>query len=288
MDFTPLTQVRAGSRADRGLPTTTRWSSSRGCTRPARPPPPATCEHPRVEIQADVGVDTYVLGMECTDTEWSLQKRLTNHWLQDDLVILDGEPLFLAAWEVMTSYKVNDARRHWNEPSVDFVFLDAAGRMVMVELKRDVRTPLDAWSVICQVTHRAHVLASGFSTSRLEGVYFDCHSGADGRKSNPTPVGRLLEGHARAFAQPALESLPGVPARRMIMACSFGPTFSEILQLANTAPREQMIALVSHYKPRGEIKRFLELVHDPSFLDPRPIRAVTINGSTYPQPLGAD
>ena len=138
--------------------------------------------------------------MECTDTEWALQKRLTNHWLRDDLVILDGEPLFLAAWEVMTSYRVNDARRHWSEPSIDFVFLDAAGRMVMVELKREVRTPLDAWSVICQVTHRAHVLASGYSASRLEGVYRDCHSGANGRKSNPTPARGLLEGHARAFA----------------------------------------------------------------------------------------
>ena len=216
--------------------------------------------------------------MECTDTEWSLQKRLTNDWLRDDLVILDGEPLFLAAWEVMTSYKVNDAHRHWSRPSIDFVFLDAAGRMVMVELKREVRTSLDAWSVICQVTHRAHVLSSGYSAPRLEAVYHDCHSGADGRKSNPTLVRGLLEAHARAFEQPALESLAGVPARRMIIACSFGPTFSEILQLANGAPREQMIAALSRYKPRGEIKRFLELAQDPSLLDPWPIRAVKING----------
>jgi hypothetical protein len=226
--------------------------------------------------------------MECAETEWSLQKRLTNKWLRDDLVVLDGEPLFLAAWEVMTSYKVNDARRHWSEPSIDFVFLDATGRMVMVELKREVRTPRDAWSVICQVTHRAHVLAAGYSDSRLEEVYHDCHSGADGRKRNLTTVSGLLEDHARAFAQPAFRSLVGLPARRMIMACSFGSKFPEILQLANSAPRGQMIEVLDRYKPRGEIKRFLELAQDSSFLDPWPIRAVTIDGSAYPEPLGSD
>lgn len=74
----------------------------------------------------------------------------------------------------------------------------------------------------------------------------------------------------------------------MMMACSFGPKFSEILQLANCAPRGQMIAVLSRYKSRGEIKRFLELAQDSSFVDTWPIRAVTINGSAYPEPLGAD
>ena len=79
-----------------------------------------------------------------------------------------------------------------------------------------------------------------------------------------------------------------MPARRMIMACSFGSTFSEILQLANSAPRGRMVEVLSRYKPRGELKRFLEHAQDPSFLDPWPIRAVTINGYTYPEPLAAD
>lgn len=224
--------------------------------------------------------------MERTDTEWSLQKRLTNDWLQDDLVVLDGEPLFLAAWEVMTTYKVNDARRHWSKPSIDFVFLDATGCMVMVELKREVRTPRDSWSVICQVTHRARVLASGYNASRLEGVYLDCHSGADGRRSNPTSVRGLREAHARAFEQPTIGDLIGLPARRMVMARSFGPKFAQILKLANNAPQSQMIEILNQYKPRGEIKRFVELAQDSSSLDPSPIRAVTTNGSGHPA-LGA-
>src|SRR6478752_4799839 len=124
---------------------------------------------------------SYLRFMSLNETEWSLQKRLTRSWLRRGSVLLDGEELFLAAWEVMTDYRVNDARRHWNVPSIDFLFLDRHGRMVLVELKREVRTPRESWSVICQVTHRAHELAAGYSQARLENVYYDCRSGADGR-----------------------------------------------------------------------------------------------------------
>jgi hypothetical protein len=37
------------------------------------------------------------------ETEWSLQKRLTRDWLSRDAVVLNDEPLFLAAWEVRQS-----------------------------------------------------------------------------------------------------------------------------------------------------------------------------------------
>jgi len=54
--------------------------------------------------------------MAPNETEWSLQKRLATDWLSRETVVLHEEPLFLAAWEVMTSYRINDARRHWSEP----------------------------------------------------------------------------------------------------------------------------------------------------------------------------
>lgn len=61
----------------------------------------------------------------------------------------------------------------------------------------------------------------------------------------------------------------------MIMARSFGSPFSEILQLANSAPRGQMIAALSPYKPRGEIKRFLELTPAARVADPERARRVS-------------
>jgi hypothetical protein len=216
------------------------------------------------------------------ETEWQLQKRLTAGWLGDVPVILHGEPLFLAAWEVMTSYKVDDARRHWNAPSIDFVFLDRAGSMVLVELKREVRTPRAGWGLLCQVSHRAHALAAGFSRTRLEAVYLDCRSGLDRRIERQAPVKPLLEAHADAFSQPALGDLPALPVRRMVMADAFAPSFSHVLDAMNSGTPTEVASALGRYKPTGEIKRYLEIRQDPTLVDAAPIRAVTTDGRTWP------
>ncbi len=215
--------------------------------------------------------------MPTDETEWSLQKRLTTNWLEHDVVVLKQEPFFLAAWEVMTNYRVNDSRRHWNRPSIDFLFLDRAGCMVLLELKREVRTPRDAWSVVCQVTHRAHLLAASYSQSRLEEAYFDCHSGADGRMSASASVANLAQAHAKAFKQPPLRVLPGLPVRRFVMAKAFGPSFAPILSSMNCETTEQVTARLGRYRPRGEIARYLNLPEDARTY-PAPIQAITIEG----------
>lgn len=219
--------------------------------------------------------------MPSAEREWSLQKRLTSSWLERDLVMLNDELFFLAAWEVMTNFKVNDARRHWAHPSIDFVFLDRGGRMVLLELKREVRTPRDAWSVLCQVTHRAHALAAHFSHAKLEDVYFDCHAGMDGRASPAVSVAPLVEAHARAFRQPPLSELPGLPVRRFVMAKEYGPALVGALASMNNDTEQQVKATLSRYKLRGEIKRYLELPEDPQAVGSA-IQAVTVNGATWP------
>jgi hypothetical protein len=220
------------------------------------------------------------------ETEWSLQKRLTRSWLGGEPAILDGEELFLAAWEVMTDFRINDSRRHWNVPSIDFVFLDRAGRMVLVELKRAIRTPRESWSVVCEVTHRSHELAAGYSQARLNIAYVDCHSGADGRKTGSVVPTDLVQAHADMFSQSALTELPGRPVRRVIMAKEFGSAFGPVLSLANSKTRNQVVAALGRYKPRGEIKRYLDLPLDPSFVDAEPIRAVTVDGRAWEATTG--
>ena len=72
--------------------------------------------------------------------EFRLQKELTSVWAPQGLTV-GGQRLYLAAWQVMADWRINDADRHWNRPSVDFVCLDAAGRLVLIELKVAVTTP---------------------------------------------------------------------------------------------------------------------------------------------------
>lgn len=220
--------------------------------------------------------------MASDETEWSLQKRLTRSWLRDEVVVLDEEPLFLAAWELMTDFRINDSRRHWSLPSIDFVFLDRVGAMVLVELKRKVMTRRDGWNVICQVTHRAHELAAGFSTKRLETAHIDCYSGTDGRVRGAVAPTNLLDAHAHGFDQPALQELPGAPVRRLVMAKEFGSVFAHVLHRANSESRERVVATLDQFKARGEIRRYLDLAVDPAFIDPEPARAVTTDGSRWP------
>ena len=215
-------------------------------------------------------------------TEWVLQKRLTTAWLSRDTLVLNDEPLFLAAWEVMASYRINDARRHWSEPSIDFLLLDRTGRLVVLELKREVRTPREAWSVLCQVTHRAHILASGYEQERLVSAYVDCHSGTDGRQVLTRPVRHLVEAHAHAFGQGPLGELPGLPVRRLVMAKSFARSFPQILASFNNDTPQQVATRLDRYRPRGEIKRYLELSLEPTLVDTAPVRAITTDGAAWP------
>lgn len=219
--------------------------------------------------------------MQPCETEWSLQKRLTTEWLSRDTVVLHDEPLLLAAWEVMTSYRINDARHRWNEPSIDFLFLDQAGRMVALELKRDIRTPREAWSVLCQVTHRAHVLAAGYEQARLEAAYIECHSGRGGRQASGTTVRRLTQKHARAFGQAPMSGLPGLPVRRLVMAKSFADSFSQAQSSFNSESPEQVVNRLQRYRPSGDIQRYLELSSTPGLVDPAPVRALTIDGAAW-------
>ncbi|MCA1702056.1 MAG: hypothetical protein LC808_01805 [Actinobacteria bacterium] len=100
--------------------------------------------------------------------EWKLQDALTETWARDGLSV-NGERLFLAAREVMTDWRINDRLRHFNLPSIDFLFLDAQGQMLALELKPKIATPRDAWSVLCQVTHRAVELKRNFAACKLKG-----------------------------------------------------------------------------------------------------------------------
>jgi hypothetical protein len=153
--------------------------------------------------------------------------------------------------------------------------------MVLVELKREVRAPRGAWSVLCQVTHPADALAAQFSHSKLERVYLDCRAGTDGRAPRPVSVAPLTDAHARAFRQPPLREVPGLPVRRLVMAKEYGPAFASALASMNSDTEQQFRATLNRYKPRGEIKRYLELPGNPPVLESA-IQAVTVCGSSWP------
>lgn len=184
---------------------------------------------------------------ERTMTEWDVQTALTESWVRNGLY-LRGERLFLVAWEVMTDWRINDAFRHFNRPSIDFLFLDRQGGMVALELKRAISTPKDSWSALCQVTHRAVGLSQTFSLCNLDGAHRACYSGAHGRvqvASSPIPV---VEAHQQFFRLDRCVA-PSRRIRRAVAAGQYGRSWSSVLEQFNAAPvrsiREHMQARYS-------------------------------------------
>lgn len=183
-----------------------------------------------------------------------MQKVLTRVWVRDGLM-LDGERLFLAAWELMTDYKINDALLGFGKPAIDSLFLDAEGRMVALELKPSVLAPREAWAVLCQVSHRAYRLAEEYKPECLDRAYIACHSGLHGRVPVDEAVQPLWEAHAEFLDITALTNPVPLPVRRMVAAREFGEPWERICSTFTHAPREQIVQELSRYSTRGGAAR---------------------------------
>ena len=194
--------------------------------------------------------------------EHQLQKFLTHQWVRNGVTI-DGERFFLAAWEVMDNYRINSRQQGFTHPSIDFLLLDEAGFMVALELKMSVKRPLDSWNVLCQVTHRAVVLAKSYTAGALEFAYRSCRSGDVGRVSGAVDVLPLRQAHARFFDREQVAVLPGPPIRRVVAAPSFGPSWDGIRERFTTEDRNSIAEQLRRYadsRKRGtEMYRWLSI-----------------------------
>lgn len=150
-----------------------------------------------------------------------------------------------------------------NRPSVDFVCLDSRGRLVVVELKIAVNTPRQAWSTLCQVTHRAVELGRSYSPEALDAAHRACRSGGHWRVPEQVaePVGTA---HARFFALDAPAQLAGRPVRRVVAAAVFGAAWPAVLAEFTTSGHGELgEQLRRRYRTEGqgnrELARFLAL-----------------------------
>ena len=180
-------------------------------------------------------------------TEHDLQRVLTATWGGGEGLVLDNEErLLLVGWEVMTDYRINDAAAGFGLPAADFVFLDRGGVLVVAELKLSVRTPRECWSVLCQVSHRAHALRAAYTPANLEQAHRACLSGTHGRTS-PEPGERTstpessVAGRVEVVVPPVVQDrhqqlyghhhpvrVDHDRVRRLVLAQSYGPRWPAV------------------------------------------------------------
>lgn len=116
----------------------------------------------------------------------------------------NGERLGLVAREVMApSWRRNDNQSEWNEPSLDFLAVDADGRPVAIEVKRRLTGPKAIRYAVCQVTAMTLLLAESATeplVDRIRAEYLSARSGGPA----PTPV-RLDRGWRRVLAAEVID-----------------------------------------------------------------------------------
>jgi len=177
--------------------------------------------------------------------------------------LIDGEPLFLAGWEVMTNWEVNDAHGRFNLPSADFVLLDRQGRLVILELKMGIRSPGECLLALCQVTHSAVRLSETFSVDKLAELSATCRGGPS-TDPQSDPVGLLRDAHGKFFSLSAPAPLVGTMVRRAVAACDFGPRWPSMVEFFTASGEDVLRAhLESRYstgaKGNRAMKRYLNL-----------------------------
>jgi len=150
-------------------------------------------------------------GASLTGTEHELQLRLTHQWLADGIT-LGCEVLRLVAWEVMVpSWSINDARRGFGQPAIDFLAIDADDGPVAIELKLRATSPTSTWWAACQLTHMTLALGRTMPVGGFVAVSDLCRSGRHGRlPDSPLPPLALdlqpERGWRRILAAPEIDT----------------------------------------------------------------------------------
>lgn len=100
--------------------------------------------------------------------EWELQKNLKKEYLRE-LLIFEEKRYRLVCWELMfPSWKINDKKGKWDEPSVDFIFYsEGDNQFLCVELKNNLRFKKDLLSAYCQVIHRTIKFIKQYSIEKI-------------------------------------------------------------------------------------------------------------------------
>jgi len=170
--------------------------------------------------------------------EWQLQGALTEQWLRTGIPLAQGA-VFLATWKVkFPSWRINDASSFSTEPSIDFLGIDGDGKLVAVELKVTVPGRLPAWRALCQVTHRAALVAETFSIDALEQAYSASRHGKRVHMANrETPS--VKSAASDFFGWHVSPNLDAV--RRVVAATRFGPQWPQVLYEFNSLPWSALI-----------------------------------------------
>jgi hypothetical protein len=198
-------------------------------------------------------------------TEHHLQAELARLWAGEGIPGGPSERIMLLGWEVMLpSWRINDARLHWSEPSADFLGIDRLGHLVIVELKvnlrgvkpvLDVASQLTAAALLCERSTKREGLLAMLAALSLR------HNDRGIRVEEPASMTEVFESHQRYFRlqQPLERIAPGT--RRVLAVRQPGPGVAgKMLSMrtpAVAADLDELYAGYSHSRMHARLAKLM-------------------------------
>lgn len=196
--------------------------------------------------------------------EHKLQHELTQRWIERGLDIT-GRRCMLLAWEPMfPSWETNYYKSKWDEPSLDFVFVDETGTLYALELKPEVQAPGAAWRALAQVTHRAALIHRSRTFEKLQMAFVLSRTHHSRNAPGASGDGlELLERHWEYFGlgEPLMaEAFTTGPVARVVGARRFGPSWAAVRERFTCESEVEIVAHLKTYKANRDNRAMTQLV----------------------------
>ena len=107
--------------------------------------------------------------------EWNLQHELSKKYIKEKFIFEHNE-YDLVLWELMfPSWRINDNRGKWNEPSIDFIFYSEKKKeFLCVELKNVLKGKKNLLSAYYQTAHRTIKFIEQYNSNKITKARASC------------------------------------------------------------------------------------------------------------------
>jgi len=168
--------------------------------------------------------------------EWQLQEDLENRWSRDGLFWKDKKWSLVTRELMFPSWTINNNKKKWNEPSVDFVLFDGEKSFLILELKYEIKGPVKLLEAFCQVQHSAQRFLEGYSPQKMSTV-------------------AVLKNNQESFYFPIFPQV-----ELLVMALTIPKKSKELLEKWNGMNAYEIKRLIGEYSARRVFERFEDVI----------------------------
>ncbi len=200
-----------------------------------------------------------------TMNEWQLQHELSKKFREEKFLFENCE-YNLVLWELMfPSWEINDNRKKWDEPSIDFIFYsEEKNEFLCVELKDQIKGKKNLLSAYYQTTQRTILFTKQYKKNKMIQARNLCFESAIDERGGITENQYKINFRENPIF------------RRVLMAYSFPNNLQKLIDLWNNCSLERLKHESKEYSTTKEIDRFNQLTQKQFLLLNQPLSTIKV------------